>query len=700
MSEPFRLEDLSPADLLLIEKKRWRLLWHDEKTLHVLEDRGFVQTEFEALEVAAGLTTGAVTVKRAPPLLPTSTPADEDAAFGDLDARGQREVLEIWAKCSAMKELRAEKQLVLTDQGFEANRDSVEQRARQILRGDATPRARDQDPSALVMGCARSELQYFRDWRSSEGSLRPFVDNRRLGSQNRPSRQDEPTLWKYFIIARKLYLGARNVTANNSAARAMRSYEADQKARAKRGGAPLPSLSSRTLTRYLTKVDPMEVNAARHGADFAVALLRSSTAQDRPHQIGQRVEIDGHEVDVHTAADKMGLLSEMAPEYRNAAKTIRIRMIKAIDCATDTVLGLSFGLNETSANAKRCVDMVTRDKWAWSQAAGCKHPWRHACVPTTMVSDTGSAFISDVTIAALLDTNIAPFWPMPQHPHTHGRIERHNRTEDTNLFRHLYGQVVPSQGWPKKPNGQELASLVISDFMRVMIRWVCDVYHQTPKASLDGMTPDQAWDFHLARTSMVAPLPDSQRRRALGDRVRRLVEADGITVLGIAYHSEQLFHLGLKTRGQEVEVATDPNDLGCVSAKVAGQWIDVEALDPRFHGVTRDEWCLARQRLRSASAANNTVSADTALSTIDDIRTISSNSAKFSGLRDADLGGFELERLKEEATTGIRVRANFLDGPLQSQALPGTPLGDDRASDTASVPTSGWWHRHDDGDPS
>ncbi|MGB0662082.1 MAG: hypothetical protein ACPGNV_18145, partial [Mangrovicoccus sp.] len=509
------------------------------------------------------------------------------------------------------------------------------------------------------------------------------------------------TLWKYFLVARQLYLNARKVTANYSANRAMRSYEADQKARAKRGDDPLPSLSARTLTRHLTKVDPMEMNAARHGGDFAVALLRSSTAQDRPQKIGERVEIDGHEVDVHTIADSIGLLSEMAPEYRNAAKTIRIRMIKAIDCATDTVLGLSFGLNETSANAKRCVDMVTRDKWAWSQAAGCKHPWRHACVPTAMVSDTGSAFISDVTIAALLDTNIAPFWPVPMHPHTHGKVERHNRTEDTNLFRHLYGQVVPSRGWPKKSTGEELASLVISDFMRVMIRWVCDVYHQTPKDSLDGRSPDQAWDFHLARTSMVAPLPDQQRRRALGDRVRRYVEADGITVLGIPYHSERLFHLGLKERGREVEVATDPHDVGCISAKVAGQWIDVEASDPRFHGVTRDEWCLARQRLRPPTDTHGSVASDDALGAIDDIRKISANSAKFSGLRDADIGGFELERLKEEATTGIRVRANFLEGPLQSQALPGTPLGSESSgSGEAPAPSSGWWHRTDDGDPS
>ncbi|WP_323771685.1 Mu transposase C-terminal domain-containing protein [Antarctobacter sp.] len=122
------------------------------------------------------------------------------------------------------------------------------------------------------------------------------------------------------------------------------------------------------------------------------------------------------------------------------------------------------------------------------------------------------------------------------------------------------------------------------------MRYIVDVYHRSPHSGLNGETLLDCWN-RLVEKFGVQPPPDLGRRRLIfGHERERTVTRQGITILGIRYHSEVPAWFMTRAQERKVSIRWYPEDIGAVWAELNGRWFEIPAVFDRYQGVSAQEW--------------------------------------------------------------------------------------------------------------
>jgi putative transposase len=164
------------------------------------------------------------------------------------------------------------------------------------------------------------------------------------------------------------------------------------------------------------------------------------------------------------------------------------------------------------------------------------------------------------------------------------------------------------------------AALTVEDLFFALVRWVVDIYHNTPHEGLGRETPYACWQRLAVTEGGVLPPPDMRLRRLVfGARVERTVHPYGIEVLGLTYQSRELQAWSVKARTKTVDVRIYPHDLGSIMVCLDGAWVEVPSLQPYASGLSARAWVAAAARLRTIRNREAALSQPIVLQAIRDI---------------------------------------------------------------------------------
>ncbi len=438
-----------------------------------------------------------------------------------------------------------------------------------------------------------------------------------------------------------------------------RAFDQENAERRAAGRPELVRPSKETVRQAILALDPYQCDVAREGLEYA-------RRKHAPVGIGlnltrplQRVELDTWKVDLVTLLTDSGLLHFLSDEDKEhlglTGGKKRWWLTVAMCATTRCILAMRLSRTPSGQATIQTLDMMMQDKGVWSDAVGSLSSWHMRGHPPYVYTDCGSEYVSyDVRVAAE-DLGISLEHAPGGHPEMRGRVERVFKTMSVNLMQRLTGRTFSNMIERGDYDSKARAALTVDDLCAALIRWVVDIYHRTPHQGLDGETPGNCWD-RLTEQYGVAPAADLRRRRlAFGTRETRTVGEDGITVLGVRYHSETLARMMLRRRNHEVHLRWYSEDLGAIAVEVDGEWIEVPSVLRRFDGVRAQTYLAARRALQARFKHEAALQESVMFQAIADIEAINGDAMRRVRLLVEDWSVERLRREEDNLFIGFRV---------------------------------------------
>ena len=381
--------------------------------------------------------------------------------------------------------------------------------------------------------------------------------------------------------------------------------------RVRKGLAPLRIPGKDAVRSALDALDPFETDIRRYGLE--AALKKHATAG-----IGlvvelplERVEMDEWKVDLITFLAQIGFLEKLSPEMRAEIETGRWYLTVALDVATRCFLAMRLSRTMSTDSAVQTLEMITVDKQQWADAVGALSAWFMHGTPVSVATDNGSNYKSRKYRMAVQAIGSEPARPVAGAPQLRAFVERVFGSISTRLMQRLSGRtfsdIIERGDYdPGKHVAHDADPLAFA-----LIRWVVDIYHNTPRPELGGESPIQAWR-RLDRARGTPPPPSLRRRRlAFGTVLTRKVTSRGVRVMGVDYSSPELMDWFRHNRKRAVEVRWLPSDIGGVLVRLTKSFAEVPATHADvFSGVEAGLWIAAGRDMRARLKANEEVAAD------------------------------------------------------------------------------------------
>lgn len=260
-----------------------------------------------------------------------------------------------------------------------------------------------------------------------------------------------------------------------------------------------------------------------------------------------RVEIDENTINVISLTESWGLRSLLTEEERKIlgldGSKARWFVTVAICATTRCILGMAFSRSAKEKASLQVLQMILRDKGKRADAAGSLGSWDMHGTPILIVTDNGAAFKSELFRTACADLGITTLRAPAGLPQMRARNERFFHSLNTGLLPRLPGRTFGSIREKGDADPEARAALTFDDLAFCLVRWIVDIYHNTSHAGLGGETP-----LHCLRRLTaewgVQPPPDMGLHRVIfGERLPRKLSREGVTVMGLRYHSEALARL-------------------------------------------------------------------------------------------------------------------------------------------------------------
>ncbi|WP_434722875.1 hypothetical protein [Mesorhizobium sp. RIZ17] len=335
----------------------------------------------------------------------------------------------------------------------------------------------------------------------------------------------------------------------------------------------------------------------------------------------QRVEMDAWEAHLHVLLQKAGAWDELPPKLKEYIETARPVMTAALDYATGCFLSISMDVTESVSAALACLRMMTRDKTRFARSLAAWTDWYMSGTAEMVVTDNGPAFIANSFRGAIVDMGSTHEISVGGVPWLRSTVEYAFRRVARDVVGYFTGRTYSNVVQLGEYPAEKRASLRAEEFFQVLVRWIVDVYHNTPQARLGGQTPKERWD-ELAELYGVEPGPDREKARAIfGVRVERVLGPHGVRFMGIPYNSEAL-QKHRRTVG-DVPVATciDPENVGRASVAIGEDWVTVPT-HRDLDGVTLAEWMATCGEVRRKMRAGQERNQEVILAALRDIRGI------------------------------------------------------------------------------
>lgn len=335
------------------------------------------------------------------------------------------------------------------------------------------------------------------------------------------------TGWMPSLRARELfYASAGNVEAVHRALLAE--------------GEPVPSAS--TLRRAFGRVfSPAERAYATGGAEGARA--RSVYLRWEPDARGEIYEADHKQLSIEVLA-------------RRAQHPARPWATLFLDGFSRLIVGWALSLRPTQAEvlaALRMAIVVDPDRGAFGG------------VPLALRFDNGLEFAANAVEDACAALGCLAQRATPYAPWQKGKIERLNRTLETDL---LAGLPRWTAG-PRRPDGRLYDArqpLTLERFVGLFAAWVAHYNTERPHRALDGRTPLERWQEDARPVPSVAP---ERARWLLMPEVTRRVHKDGVHFAALIYVAPELNGLV----GETIGVRFMPHDRRQVELYRNGGWL-------------------------------------------------------------------------------------------------------------------------------
>ncbi|MGO4407760.1 Mu transposase C-terminal domain-containing protein [Bosea sp. RAF48] len=432
--------------------------------------------------------------------------------------------------------------------------------------------------------------------------------------------------------------------------------------RLKRGMRPLAKPSRKAFEHVINQLDPWLVEAGRTSPEAArkkFYIVRGGLEVTRPFE---RLELDGSRIPLQAILEDAGVWENLSPEQKVKVGRGRYWLSVAIDAATRCCLAALLVESLSSASAVATLEMAVNDKSAYAAAAGCLTPWDMHANLETASQDSGSEFLSHEYNAAVTDLGAELFFPPAGMPQMRGRNERFFRTLNKGLFSRIDGQTFENVVAKGDYNSEARAVLDIAEIGRMIVRWIVDVYHNTPHSGLGGRTPRNEW-LRLSEIYSLLPPPDADvNRHIFGTTIERRIGNQGVRVLGLRYQSLELQRVRRQFGLKPVLVRLNPADLGYVSVRGKEGWLTVPCQRSGFDGVSMTRWLEAERVLRRTNADMAKASEPIVHKALSDIQEMSDAATKRAGIASPILTSEQFSML-ERRFEGFDFARGLENGP-------------------------------------
>lgn len=412
------------------------------------------------------------------------------------------------------------------------------------------------------------------------------------------------------------------------------SFAAQNLARSAEGLPPLPAPSKSTFERAIRKLDKYQVAVGRYGTAYARKKFKVGGRGKLPLYPGERISIDSWRVQLMALKLPQEFWAGLPDDLVGKLGKLRLSVCVAIDEATKVVPAVRLSVNADADTAIRTLEMVCRNKTEIAMAAGCRSTWHHTCTPLMVSTDSGSEFIDAGFRCAVRDIGSANEIGPASHPDARGVMERFFRTMDSQLLSVFQGRTFGGISEKGDYNSAEVANVLVELLARALIRYIVDVYHNSPHEGLGGQTPNDAWEERAALYKVLPPPPPHVVRTVFGFSDNRRIQNRGIRFLGLYYRSAKLAQLRKIVGQADVRIRANLEDLGTlwVSLNVPGaEWIAVPC-EIDMEGVSSALWLEVAAALRRKHADAAKLREHVVLAALRDLRESGRHSASAKGI--------------------------------------------------------------------
>lgn len=344
-----------------------------------------------------------------------------------------------------------------------------------------------------------------------------------------------------------------------------------------------------------------------------------------------------------------------------------------------------FSRNANEHSSLQTLQMLLRDKGKWADAAMAHGSWDMHGTPMLIVTDNGSAFKAERFRIACADVGITALRAPAGIPELRGANERFFSTLNDGVVTRLPGRTFESIRAKGDANPEKTAALTFDDLAFCLVRWIVDIYHNTPHTGLAGETPLDCWR-RLTKVWGVQPPPDQETMRAVfGQQLERKLTKEGVRVMNMQYHSHELARFMNNKEERDVKVRWHPDNIGHVTVYAGRQKMQVPAMLDGMDGVTAAQWIAACRNL-SATAPNRKEFDQTAAHAA--IRAIVERSTRASTLAGLLVDEWTPERVAyEEGKLFMNFRKSDAGPAAVAADRIGVPITDFEYEDPRGEPT-------------
>ncbi|WP_316228445.1 integrase [Bradyrhizobium sp. SZCCHNR1039] len=440
----------------------------------------------------------------------------------------------------------------------------------------------------------------------------------------------------------------------------------------RRAGQPdLPTPDYDYMRLVINKLSPFVVDAARHLDEHATRKFHPSRGGIpdlfRPMQ---RIEMDDWECHLHSLAIEAELWEHLSPEVQEAAEKTRCVLSAAICCVTRVLPAVVLSLGPHSVNTKTLLRMCMSDKTPLAAYIGCETPYEYRGNPWQAAGDEGSAILNSITNGICQAAGIEYLCPQIETPQQRARVERFFQTLEIRSLLRFSGRTFSNPQVRGKYEAEARAVTTPEELATLILRFIVDVYHNTPHDGLDGQTPRACW---LELTKTLAPRAAGKPllRRTFGERYTVTLQPNGIEIFGNVYSHPLLEDRFTSLPQRDYTVIVDEEDLGGISVELEqGKWLEVPGPDC-MNGVSADVWNMALASMRRENKHVEKISEPIVLRAIGYAQEADAKTRARLSIRFRLKTPEELEALRKSIGPAIRhdAKRRALRGPRPTEQL-------------------------------
>lgn len=301
----------------------------------------------------------------------------------------------------------------------------------------------------------------------------------------------------------------------------------------------------------------------------------------------ERVEIDEYTIDLQLLMKISGAFDYLSPAEAKAmsldGSAQRVKISAAIDVHTRCLLALLIVPEGTTNSLALTLEMIYSDKSDISDAMECTYKWLEYGAPELIAVDRGGAYVTDPAYHILNSLGITNMGVPAGKPWLKPFIERVFRTMHEKLLARFSGRTFGDVVKRGENDPQERATLELSEFLKWMVRWAVDDYHNDRHNAL-GTTPREAWQ-EATRYKRPRTLSNKEMRQAFGEVVQRRLGPSGLVIDNIKYQSDKLIDIWRTEGHQLIETRRWSGNIGTIDIRKVsdngrGKWETAVVCDP------------------------------------------------------------------------------------------------------------------------